>query len=66
MIWNHSETKPTISSSDEGDVPGTAASLPIDAFPLLESMYPRDSSESEKAAYLWSLFQMALRLEDDL
>ena len=33
MIWDHSETKSTMSSPDEGDVPGTAASLPIDAFP---------------------------------
>ena len=44
----------------------TPRSLPVGAFPLLEAIFPPGSSDSEKAAYLLSLFQMALQSEDDL
>lgn len=44
----------------------TPGSLPIGAFPLLEGIFPPGSSDSEKAACLLSLFQMALQSEDDL
>lgn len=55
-----------INSADEADVPDATASLWIDAFPLLESMYPPDANESEKVACLLSLFQIALQPEDDV
>jgi len=44
----------------------TPRSLPVGAFPLLEAIFPPGSSDSEKAAYLLSLFQMALQSEDEL
>lgn len=44
----------------------TPRPLPVGAFPLLEAIFPPGSSDSEKAAYLLSLFQMALQSEDDL
>ena len=44
----------------------TPRSLPVGAFPLLEAIFPPGSSDSEKAACLLSLFQMALQSEDDL
>lgn len=43
----------------------TPGSLPIGAFPLLEGIFPPESSDSEKAACLLSLFQMALKSEDE-
>ena len=48
------------------DLTVTPGSLPVGAFPLLEGIFPLGSSDSEKAAYLLSLFQMALQSEDDL
>lgn len=43
----------------------TPGSLPIGAFPLLEGIFPPGSSDSEKAACLLRLFQMALKSEDE-
>ena len=48
------------------DITVTPGSLPVGAFPLLEGIFPPGSSDSEKAACLLSLFQMALQSEDDL
>ena len=44
----------------------TPDSLPVDAFPLLEALFPLGSSDSEKAACLLRLFKMALQPEDDV
>ena len=49
-----------------GGLTVTPVSLPVGAFPVLEAMFPPGSSDSEKAAYLLSLFQMALQPEDDV
>ncbi len=56
-----------INLSDEADVSAMVVpSFPIGAFPLLEALYPRDSSASEKAAVIVALLQMGLRSEEDL
>jgi hypothetical protein len=44
----------------------TPESLPVDASPLLEDLFPPGSSDSEKAACLLRLFKMALQPEDDV
>ena len=48
------------------DLTVTPGSLPVGAFPLLEAVFPPGSSDSEKAACLLRLFQMALQSEDDV
>lgn len=41
-------------------------SLAVDAFPLLEALFPPGSSDSQRAACLLRLFKMALQPEDDV
>jgi hypothetical protein len=66
MISDPVERKQIINSADEADVRNGTPSPRIHPFPLLESIYPPGSTESEKVAYLLSLFRMALQPEDDL
>jgi len=40
--------------------------LPIGAFPLLESLFPADSGDKEKARVIISLLKLGLREDSDL
>jgi hypothetical protein len=48
------------------DLTVTPGYLPVGAFPLLEAIFPPGSSDSEKAACLLRLFEMALQPEGDV
>ena len=66
-IWNGNLHRIMISIRPmNGGLAVTPVALPVGAFPLLEGIFPPGSSDSEKAACLLRLFQMALQSEDDL
>ncbi len=51
---------------DEAATVDEATLLPFGEVPLLESLYPVNSTEKEKAAYVAGLLRVALQSEDEL
>jgi hypothetical protein len=53
------------SDNDDPDV-STAGEPPFAGFDLLESLFPPGGGDTEKAEYVLSLLQLALRSSDEL
>jgi len=52
-------------SDNGGDYISTVAVPPFEGFDLLESLFPPGSSDSEKAAYVARLLQIAVSPDDE-